>query len=110
MLEWEEVLAGLRAGGEFGGSGQEQQNSLLDKGWEVVEWAPLLAIKPMAEKLAALTRQARELKAKNESTAASSLVSDEAREASEKDLAELGEQLRLVVGRALALPKPLASL
>ena len=94
----------------MGGSRHEQQNALLDKGWEVVEWAPLLAIKPMEEKLVALTKQAVELRAEYESSRASSLVSDKTSEANEKDLEELGEQLRLVVERALALPKPLAKL
>ena len=102
------MLTSLRSGKGLGGSQQEQLNALLDKGWEVVEWAPLSTIKSMEDRLVALTRQAVEVRAGKESTKASSLVRDETREASEKDLAELGEQLRLVVERALALPKPLA--
>ena len=105
LLEWEEVLASLRSGKVLGSSQQEQLNALLDKGWKVVEWAPLLATKPMQEKLAALTKQAVELMTADETTKASSLVSGETREANEKDLSELGEQLRLVVGRSLALPQ-----
>ena len=104
LLEWEEVLASLRSGKGLGGSQQEQLNALLDKGWEVVEQAPLLATKSLLEKLVALTKQAVELKAENETTEADGLVGGETWEASKKDLAELGEQLRQVVGSSLALP------
>ena len=104
LLEWEEVLSSLVDGDVFVASGLKLQNSLLDRGWEVVEWAPLLATKPMTEKLVALTRQARDLRDKHENAGPDGLERVETGEAGMRDLEELGEQLRLVVGSSLALP------
>ena len=40
-----------------GDSWKPEHETLLDLGYEVVEWAPLLSLVPLAEKLSAVTRQ-----------------------------------------------------